>query len=376
MTTVRKDELRNSIIRALRRQGYRVRNGRISLPEIREKEDLRRLHAMAVAKKLAAAEPELRRYEDRLIGRIANGSEVEPKAIAPRLVQVRRGSQEELLFRYACLHWSIPVSSGYGRRLRFLVIDQCNDKLIGLFGLGDPVFSVRARDDYIGWSSEVRRKNLYHVMDAYVMGAVPPYASLLGGKLVALLTLANEIRDAFREKYADQRALISRKRRKPYLAMIATTSALGRSSVYNRIRANGFEFWTSVGFTQGYGEFHFSNGVYADVRKFVVDQCTPTAKHSMWGTGFRNKREVVRKCLPALGLSTDLAFHGVRREVFVAALGRDALRFLRGEVTRPCFHDLPAAALAAIWRDRWLAGRVERVPEYKTFTRETYKLWR
>jgi hypothetical protein len=70
--------------------------------------------------------------------------------VAPRLVEVLRDSDDELLFRYASLHWSIPTSSGYGRRLRFLVEDAHNGKLIGLFGLCDPVFSVAARDAWWG----------------------------------------------------------------------------------------------------------------------------------------------------------------------------------------------------------------------------------
>jgi hypothetical protein len=54
------------------------------------------------------------------------------------------------------------------------VLDRQNDKLIGLFGLGDSVFSLKARDEWIGWNSETRETRLRHVMDAFVLGAVPP----------------------------------------------------------------------------------------------------------------------------------------------------------------------------------------------------------
>jgi Druantia protein DruA len=39
------------------------------------------------------------------------------------------------------------VSRGYGRRMRFLIWDQSNEKLIGLIVLGDPVFNLRVRDE-------------------------------------------------------------------------------------------------------------------------------------------------------------------------------------------------------------------------------------
>lgn len=69
------------------------------------------MHELACAKRLETAGPQLRRYEDRLIRFIADGHEVIPEAISPRLVLVRRHSEHELLFRYASLHWKIPVSA-------------------------------------------------------------------------------------------------------------------------------------------------------------------------------------------------------------------------------------------------------------------------
>jgi len=376
MNTPSAKYLRNAIIGSLRKQGYSVRRGLIRMPKDPSKDDYRALNEMAVKKKFEKTGPGVQRYEDDLLTKyIANGWDVEPKEITPKVILVQPESEHELLFRYVCLHWSIPVSAGYGRRLRCLVLDKSNGKLIGLFGLGDPVYAMQARDQWIGWDSEAKSDRLYHVMDAYVLGAVPPYSFLLGGKLVAMMVCSNEVRNAFRRKYHGHESLIRKETRPPYLAMVTTTSALGRSSIYNRIRVNGQEYWTSLGFTRGSGEFHFSNGVYDEIRAYVEEHCEPTAKHEAWGDGFRNKREVVRKCLSRIGLSADLMYHGIRREIFAAPLGREALRFLRGEVERPCFHDWPASELANLFVERWLLSRAERVPEYREYDREQYRLW-
>ena len=49
------------------------------------------------------------------------------------LIVFRPRSFDGLLWRWLSLHWSIPVSSGYGRRLRFLVVDEGHQgKVIGL----------------------------------------------------------------------------------------------------------------------------------------------------------------------------------------------------------------------------------------------------
>jgi len=90
----------------------------------------------------------------------ANGSEVEPSRVAPRLELIEAHTWQSNLFRMSALTWSVPVSQVYGRRMRFLVWDETNCKLIGLIALADPVFNLAVRDKHIGWTAEDRRKRL------------------------------------------------------------------------------------------------------------------------------------------------------------------------------------------------------------------------
>ena len=149
----------------------------------------------------------------RFLAEVANGDEVDPGNIQPELVEARSGTRTGNLFRFATLLWSIPVSQGYGRRLRYLVKDRTNDKLIGIFALGDPVFNLRVRDDWIGWDQAARRERLVNLMDAYVVGAVPPYADLLGGKLVASLIASEEVANKLERRYGSRAGLISKKQK-------------------------------------------------------------------------------------------------------------------------------------------------------------------
>jgi hypothetical protein len=72
----------------------------------------------------------------------ANGDEIEPAKILPRIEIVEANTWQSDLFRLASLTWSVPVSAGFGRRLRYLVWDESNNKLMGIIALGDPVFKV------------------------------------------------------------------------------------------------------------------------------------------------------------------------------------------------------------------------------------------
>ncbi len=321
------------------------------------------------------SEEGLRRHEARLLTRVANGSDIDVSAIQPRLVRVRAGSEEERLFRYLRLHWSIPVSSGYGRRLRFLIVDHHNDKVIGLIGLGDPIYGLGPRDAWIGWSREQKKRRLQCVMDAFALGAIPPYSDLLCGKLAAMLVASDELRNAFYRKYGGHSSRISGDDLDGRLAMITTTSALGRSSIYNRVRFRGEAVFVSVGFTKGSGEFHFSNGLYGDLSKYANRWCISTGKHEKWGTGFRNRREMIRRCLAKIGLSRELVYHGVQREIFVIPTADNSAAFLRGQDNRLFWKTAPVAELFAAFRDRWLLPRAKRDDRYRSFDRESYRLW-
>jgi Domain of unknown function (DUF4338) len=148
-------------------------------------------------------------------------------------------------------------------------MDQNNEKLIGVIGLGDPVFNLAVRDRWIRWDREAHRTHLQNVMEAFVLGAVPPYSYLLCGKLVAMLAASHEVQDAFHRKYRFRRSIIRRHVADSRLALITTMSALGRSSIYNRLRLSERVLFKSIGYSEGSGEFHFSNGLYGDIFEYA-----------------------------------------------------------------------------------------------------------
>jgi hypothetical protein len=372
---VDRTKLKRLIIGSLKAQGFRVRGDEILPPRDLDKAKIRELHTTAVIHRIEVSREGLVRHEPRLLKRLASGAELDPANIRPRLIEVEPNSEDELLFRYAALHWSIPVSSGYGRRIRFLVVDEQNEKLIGLFGLGDPVFSLAARDRWVGWDKEMRRERLRNVMDAFVLGAVPPYSSLLCGKLVALLLTSREVRQAFRRKYGGAESVITRRPSDGQLALVATTSALGRSSLYSRVRYRERVLYESVGYTRGSGEFHFANGLYSALTSYAQLHCEPTAKHTAWGTGFRNRREVVRKALKELGLSAEWVYHGIQREVFVVPMAQNTQHFLRGEHSELQWFEQSTDDLFKWFRERWLLPRAARNCSYRDFDPPSYAIW-
>ncbi len=367
--------LRRKIIKSLEQQGFSIRSGAIFLPDEATKDTLKDIHKTAVEQRIARARSGLYRKENKLIGHLASGSEVDPNKITPRLVEVHPRTNEELLFRYASIHWSIPVSSGYGKRLRFIVLDESNNKLMGIIGLGDPVYNLGPRDEWIGWSESDRELRLRNVMDAFVLGSVPPYSFLLCGKLIAMLVASDTVQESFRRKYMGSKSLISGITHDGNLALITTSSAFGRSSVYNRLSFNGSRLYTSVGFTKGTGEFHFSNGLFETIVNHTNKHCEPTYRKEQWGSGFRNRREILKKCLSSIGLSHNWLHHGIKREVFVVPLARNTKQFLRGEDTTLVMNSPTEAELFSFFKERWLLPRLSWDARFASWEKHEWAIW-
>jgi hypothetical protein len=255
--------------------------------------------------------------------------------------------------------------------MRFLVWDATNEKLIGLIGLTDPVFNLKVRDDLIGWSSEDRKMRLVNVMDAHVLGAIPPYSFILGGKLVAALIKTREVRDFFEAKYSAKRGIISRTKKRPSLVMVTTTSALGRSSVYNRLKLNGSAYLSSIGYTSGWGHFHVPDTLFSLVREYLKEKNDTYADNHQFGDGPNWRLRAIRKALSMLGISPSLLRHGIGREVFTCSLASNAVGFLQGTEKEANFSDLLSVnQVSCLARDRWISRRAERDPSFASWSKD------
>lgn len=334
------------------------------------KQKIRDLHAGQRLEVLKQNRDFIETHGPELVEHFATGRQVDPEAIDPELVEVAAESPESRLFRFASLLWSVPVSQGFGRRLRFLIRDRQNDRIIGLFALGDPVFNLSARDNWVGWTHEDRRDRLIHVMDAYVVGALPPYSQLICGKLVAALMGSKEVKDAYERKYLGRQAVISKKENRARLVLLTTTSALGRSSVYNRLAVPDGPRFIRIGVTRGFGHFHLSGRIFGLLRSYLEALGHPYASGHRFGMGPNWKIRVLRTALEQLGLDgNSILRHGVEREVYAIPLVRNWKEILLGRHKNVRSCALPASEITDFCLRRWIVPRASRDKRYKRFAR-------
>ena len=366
-------QLKNSIYRELKQVGFKFKGDTIIPPNPKNKKWILK-------------------NEKELIEFFANGKEIQPEKISPKLVLVDNLKKSNL-FRYATFLWSIPISNGFGRRLRYLIMDKSNNKIIGILGLTDPVINLKVRENHIGWDTQQKQNNLWHVMDLYVFGAVPPYNQLLGGKLVATLATSDKVRADFIKKYSSGRSYISGKNyksRKGGLVLITTTGAFGESSILDRLKTkdmskkdtekinkkeNNRLLWQFLGFTQGYGFFHLNNGIATKMYNYLVETENDIVKKNRFGDGSNWKMRVINQCMKEFGMnSRKYGKHGIKRGFYIAPLAKNFKEFLNGDVKKPIFYRQSTGQLFSFFRERYLLPRAERDLEWKKFDRNTIKV--
>ena len=313
---------------------------------------------------------------------LASGEDILKSEINPR-IEVCNTQKQNDLFRMFRYYWSSPSSDYVGRRMRFLVRDDgvAGSPVIGIAALGSSIIHIPARDKWIGWDIKTRTDRLIYAMDAYVVGALPPYNELLGGKLISYILASNEIRDLYAQKYASQKTII-KSRSANDLAMIFTTSLYGeRSSQYNRLRYDKSLIYNPIGETSGYGSLHISLETFEAMRKlaekggFIIS--------NRFGDGPNWRMRVIRTACDMLGLNSDVILrHSFKRGLYAVPLTTNFRAFLTGESEEPRYRNLPLIKLTDHWRNRWLYMRkenqdiVKRVKQFKpeNFTIAKYSI--
>lgn len=369
--STREAALKRRFRRHLKSLGFQKDANGALLPPGTSKDVVRTVHAAQRADRLAASKLFLTDKLPKLIKHFASGHEVNPAQISPVLEPISSDTWQGDLFRLASLTWSVPVSNGFGRRLRFLVWDENNGKLIGIIAIGDPVFNLSVRDKLIGWDAKARGERLVNIMDAYVLGALPPYNALLGGKLIACLLRTRDVYDHFAKTYGKTTGIISGQEKKARLLAVTTSSSMGRSSIYNRLKLDGAEYFRAIGYTGGWGHFHIPDSLFVELRDYLRESGHAYADQHQFGEGPNWRMRTTRTALEALGFNADLLRHGIQREVFMATLATNAVTLLKNGKGRPDLSSLlPAEEVSKRAVERWMLPRSERMPEYTLWRRE------
>ncbi len=236
---------------------------------------------------------------------------------------------------------------------------------------GRPAAERVADGRAVGAAMEERRVRVLaaQVAEVTVCGAVPPYNTLLGGKLASLAALSRDAAAVWQGAYGGMVSEITSKmagrevRRPAELLALSTTGFYGvGNSQYNRavIQVGADRVgWRHAGITAGHGTLHLSAAAVELAEALLLFKERGRLVSAQFGEGPSERLRKLRDAMAAAGLpAAEILQHGSPRAIFVANLGasppyrsRDAGWAARGP---------PMAEVAAWWRARWLDGRLPR----------------
>lgn len=294
------------------------------------------------------------------IGRknLSNGLDVLTSKIKP-VIEVCTTQKQHDLFRIYRYYWSSPYSEYVGRRIKLIIRDAGlkNRPVIGIAALGSPIIHIPERDEWIGWDKRVRTENLNYAMDAYVIGALPPYNYLLGGKLVAYILASKEIREIYRDKYRDKISIISGEQRNNLVGLF-TTGLYGRSSQYNRLKYDSMTLYQKIGQTKGFGTLHLTNETFVAMQEFLTSRGVNI--QNTFGAGPSWTMRVINQTGKMLNFDPKfLLNHSFKRDIYFIPFGEKSVEFLRGETKQPIYFNYSKNQLVEHWKRRWFDKRKE-----------------
>ena len=286
------------------------------------------------------------------------------KKLKPILIQTTGNKKLSHQWNILRTFTSTMINNGtVGRAIRFIVVDENTNKYLGIICVSGDFMDLKSRDDWIGWSRDVKttQKMIGHTAIASSVIPVQPFGySFTGGKLLALLCGSDVVENAWNKRYPQK------------LVGITTTSLYGSFSMYT-----GLKYWNKRKQTSGSVMFEPTKETIDMVRLWLKNH--HTEKYYEWyfakrPDGLPYKREHKQRSLQfsyrQLGIDLKKATTEHSRGVYFTSLFTNTKEFLckkinENELERR--YDNRVSSLTDMWKMRYASKRVKSVMNKGSF---------
>ena len=263
-------------------------------------------------------------------------------------------------------------NSNIGRNLFYTVEDEVTGKYLGVICISSDFLDLTPRDKAIGWARDVKTQQgmINHTAIGSTIVPLQPLGwNYMGGKLLALLCLADTVQKDWKERYGD------------VLVGVTTTSLYGKTKTGGLSQYDGLEHWNPMGFSSGSVAFEPSRAT----KKLIFDwikETDPRKYFEWWDAkntqGLPLKRDHKNRSLnfayPKLGIPKELIRTEHQRGIYFAPLYDNTNEYLRKEITDVDLvksFDTSEEALSTIWKTKYAKGRIRQLQKKNNVSYET-----
>ena len=262
-------------------------------------------------------------------------------------------------------------NSNIGRNLFYAVVDEVTGNYLGVICISSDFLDLTPRDTAIGWSRDVKTQQgmINHTAIGSTIVPLQPLGyNYMGGKLLALLCLADTVQNDWKRQYEDT------------LVGVTTTSLYGKTKAGGLSQYDGLEHWQKMGFSSGSVAFEpkrsTSNMVYDWIKE------NHTRKYFEWWDakntqGLPLKRDHKNRSLnfaySKLGIPKDLIRTEHQRGIYFSPLYNNTNEYLRKEIGDDALvksFDTSEEALTNIWKTKYAKGRIRQLQKKNTVSYE------
>ena len=263
-------------------------------------------------------------------------------------------------------------NSNIGRNLFYTIEDEVTQKYLGVICISSDFLDLTPRDNAIGWSRDIKTSQgmINHTAIGSTIVPLQPLGyNYMGGKLLALLCLADTVQKDWKERYGD------------VLVGVTTTSLYGNTKSNGLSQYDGLEHWNKMGFSSGSVAFEPSRATKKMIFNWIKEN--HTRKYFEWWEaknkqGLPLKRDHKNRSLhfayPKLGIPKELTRTEHQRGIYFSPLYDNTSEYLRKEIGDDKLvksFDTSLEALTNIWKTKYAKGRISMLKKKNTVSYET-----
>ena len=262
-------------------------------------------------------------------------------------------------------------NSNIGRNLFYTIEDEVTQKYLGVICISSDFLDLTPRDNAIGWSRDVKTSQgmINHTAIGSTIVPLQPLGyNYMGGKLLALLCLADTVQKDWKERYGD------------VLVGVTTTSLYGNTKANGLSQYDNLEHWNKMGFSSGSVAFEPSRSTKRMIFDWLKEN--HTKKYFEWWEaknkqGLPLKRDHKNRSLhfayPKLGIPKELTRTEHQRGIYFSPLYDNTSEYLRKEIGDDKLvksFDTSLEALTNIWKTKYAKGRISMLKKKNTVSYE------
>jgi hypothetical protein len=263
-------------------------------------------------------------------------------------------------------------NSNIGRNLNYIVMDKKSGKYLGVICISGDFLDLTPRDKYIGWDRKEKTSGMINhtAIGSTIVPLQPLGFNYVGGKLLALMCLTDEVQYQWEKQYKDK------------LVGVTTTSLYGKTKAGGLSQYDNLKHWKKMGYSSGSVSYECTKPTVKMLRDWIAANYPQkyfewyVAKRPDSGQPYKrdHKNRSYNFAYSKLNIPKELIRTEHQRGIYFSPLYTNTNEYLCGKIKEDQLvkaFDTSYEYIANLWKEKYAAKRIKSLTEQNRVTDET-----